>query len=148
MFRIVYSIAFFSIAAIVSGQPTFSSDVAPIIFNHCTTCHRAGEIGPMSLTNYDEVKNWAGTIKYVTSSKIMPPWKADQTYSRFLDENFLSDDQIKTIADWGGRLNSLPVNLFLRTDDIDLISKINQETNLQQPEDCFAWLRSKKDNFR
>ncbi|HAS1135578.1 TPA: hydroxyacylglutathione hydrolase, partial [Enterobacter cloacae] len=26
--------------------------------------------------------------------------------------------------------------------------KINQETKLQQPEQRFAWLRSKKDNFR
>ncbi|HDT2136460.1 hydroxyacylglutathione hydrolase [Enterobacter roggenkampii] len=44
--------------------------------------------------------------------------------------------------------NERQINLFLRTDDIDLISKINQETNLQQPEQRFAWLRSKKDNFR
>ena len=53
------------------------------------------------------------------------------------------------------KLNTLPVilknerqiNLFLRTNDIDLINKINQETKLQQPEQRFAWLRSKKDNF-
>lgn len=53
------------------------------------------------------------------------------------------------------KLNTLPVilknerqiNLFLRTYDIDLINKINQETKLQQPEQRFAWLRSKKDNF-
>lgn len=53
------------------------------------------------------------------------------------------------------KLNTLPVilknerqiNLFLRTNDIDLINKINQETKLQQPELRFAWLRSKKDNF-
>lgn len=53
------------------------------------------------------------------------------------------------------KLNTLPVilknerqiNLFLRTDDIDLINKISQETKLQQPEQRFAWLRSKKDNF-
>lgn len=44
--------------------------------------------------------------------------------------------------------NERRINLFLRTDDIDLINKINQETNLQQPEQRFAWLRSKKDNFR
>ena len=44
--------------------------------------------------------------------------------------------------------NERQINLFLRTDDIDLINKINQETNLQQPEQRFAWLRSKKDNFR
>lgn len=44
--------------------------------------------------------------------------------------------------------NERQINLFLRTDDTDLINKINQETNLQQPEQRFAWLRSKKDNFR
>ncbi|MCG5130206.1 hydroxyacylglutathione hydrolase [Enterobacter mori] len=44
--------------------------------------------------------------------------------------------------------NERVINLFLRTNDIDLISKINQETKLQQPEQRFAWLRSKKDNFR
>ncbi|CAM4298657.1 MULTISPECIES: hydroxyacylglutathione hydrolase [Lelliottia] len=43
--------------------------------------------------------------------------------------------------------NERKINLFLRTDDTDLINKINQETNLQQPEERFAWLRSKKDNF-
>lgn len=43
--------------------------------------------------------------------------------------------------------NERKINLFLRTDDIDLIDKINEETTMQQPEECFAWLRSKKDNF-
>ena len=51
--------------------------------------------------------------------------------------------------------NTLPVilknerrnNLFLRTEDIDLINVINEETLLQQPEERFAWLRSKKDTF-
>ncbi|MGY5366479.1 hydroxyacylglutathione hydrolase [Enterobacter oligotrophicus] len=44
--------------------------------------------------------------------------------------------------------NERKINVFLRTDDTDLINKISQETNLQQPEERFAWLRSKKDNFR
>lgn len=39
------------------------------------------------------------------------------------------------------------INVFLRTQDIDLIKEINKETNLQQPGARFAWLRSKKDNF-
>ena len=92
---IIGALPFVSIA-----QPTFAKDVAPIIYNHCTSCHRAGEIGPMALTNYEEVSNWASTIKYVTDAGIMPPWKADHAYSRFLDENYLSDSQVKTISDW------------------------------------------------
>ena len=29
-----------------AGVPTFSKDVAPIVFNNCATCHRAGEVAP------------------------------------------------------------------------------------------------------
>ena len=43
--------------------------------------------------------------------------------------------------------NEREINLFLRTDDIDLKRKINKETNLQQPQQIFAWLRTKKDTF-
>lgn len=39
------------------------------------------------------------------------------------------------------------INVFFRTDDTDLINEISKETNLQQPEARFAWLRAKKDNF-
>ncbi|MEX3022635.1 hydroxyacylglutathione hydrolase [Kluyvera sp. STS39-E] len=39
------------------------------------------------------------------------------------------------------------INLFLRTDDIDLVNEISKETKLLQSEQRFAWLRSKKDNF-
>ncbi|SFU20359.1 hydroxyacylglutathione hydrolase [Kosakonia arachidis] len=43
--------------------------------------------------------------------------------------------------------NERRINLFLRTEDIDLIDVINKETNLQSPEERFAWLRAKKDKF-
>ncbi|MFZ1705457.1 MAG: cytochrome c [Saprospiraceae bacterium] len=91
-------IGFCSLTA--QGQPTYSKDIAPIIYKHCSSCHRPGEIGPFSLTNYQEVSSWAASIQYVTANKIMPPWKADHTYSRFMDENYLSETQIQSIADW------------------------------------------------
>jgi hypothetical protein len=84
----------------MGAQVTFNKDIAPIIYKHCTTCHRSGEIGPMSLTSYDEVRNWAPTIRYVTSSRIMPPWKADPNYRHYLDENYLNDNQINLIKTW------------------------------------------------
>lgn len=43
--------------------------------------------------------------------------------------------------------NERRINLFLRVNDIDLIDKINKETNLQHSVARFAWLRSKKDDF-
>lgn len=54
----------------------------------------------MSFSNYDEVKSWGATIKFVTGTKFMPPWQADPEYSRFQAENFLTDDQIDKIAEW------------------------------------------------
>ena len=80
--------------------PTFAEDVAEMIYTHCGTCHRSGEIGPMSLTNYDEVRSWANMIQYVTETKYMPPWQPDPDYSRFLGENFLTDEEIEVISDW------------------------------------------------
>lgn len=79
---------------------TFNEDIASIIYNKCSNCHRPGEIGPQSFTNYEEVKNWAQTIKYVTSTRYMPPWQADPSYSHFLEENFLTQAEINLISDW------------------------------------------------
>ena len=83
----------------LDGQ-TYSEDIAPIIYGKCSTCHRPGEIGPTSFTNYEEVKNHSSTIKYVTSIKYMPPWQPDPEFRHFRGENFLTDEEITTIADW------------------------------------------------
>ena len=82
------------------AQPTFSEDIAEIIYTNCTQCHRQGEIGPMSFTNYQEVKTFANMIKYVTGIRYMPPWKPDPSYRNFLDERILSSQEIQLIADW------------------------------------------------
>ena len=41
-----------------AAQPrvTFTRDVAPIVFEHCATCHRPGDIAPFSLLTYDDVR--------------------------------------------------------------------------------------------
>lgn len=43
--------------------------------------------------------------------------------------------------------NERRINVFLRTEDPDLIRVIDKETKLQHPNTRFAWLRSKKDSF-
>lgn len=78
----------------------YSEHIAPIIFNHCTTCHRPGEIAPFSLTNYSEVNAWASMIEYVTTIKYMPPWKPDPNYKHYQRENILTDLEIQSIIDW------------------------------------------------
>ena len=85
---------------ILQAQVTYSEQIAPIIYKNCSTCHRTGEIGPFTLTNYDEVSNWAENIKFVTQSRYMPPWKPDTEYSTFLGEATLTEEEIDLIADW------------------------------------------------
>jgi len=79
---------------------TFSEHIAPIIFENCTPCHRPGSAGPFAFTNYDEVRAKAKTIAKVTSSRFMPPWPADPTYTSFKGERVLSDVQIAMIGKW------------------------------------------------
>lgn len=78
----------------------YAEHIAPIIYNHCTTCHRKGEIGPFALESYEDAKNYALSIRFVTKSKYMPPWKADPQYQRYQKENFLTDEQIDMIDKW------------------------------------------------
>src|SRR5205823_3216190 len=60
--------------------PTFTKDVAPIVFNKCASCHRKGEVAPMTLTSYEDVRPWAKVIKNKVVSREMPPWFADAAH--------------------------------------------------------------------
>ena len=79
---------------------TFSEHIAPIVYNNCTSCHRPGEIGPQSFTNYEEVKNWGNMIAFTTETRYMPPWRPNRDFSTFVGEKGLADEEIQRIQDW------------------------------------------------
>ncbi len=54
----------------------------------------------MALTNYEQIAAWAPMIEYVTDIRYMPPWKPDKSYSQFVGEKGLTEDQIQLIKDW------------------------------------------------
>ena len=88
-----------------SGPPspravTFSKQVAPILFKHCASCHRPGEIGPFSLLNYKDAAKRANFLKDITAARRMPPWKPVHGFGEFQGERRLSAEEIKTIARW------------------------------------------------
>src|SRR5437762_1657493 len=68
--------------------PTFASDVAPIIYANCTTCHRPGQAAPFSLITYADVRKHGKTIVDVTGRHYMPPWHAARAegFAEFRDE--------------------------------------------------------------
>ena len=81
-------------------MPTFTEDVAPIVFQNCTSCHRPGEAAPFSFTSYAEVRQHGPMIVSVTQSRYMPPWHAETGYGDFADSRRLTDAQIATLAAW------------------------------------------------
>jgi hypothetical protein len=42
---------------------TFTKDVLPILQKNCQSCHRPGQIAPMSLLTYEQARPWARAIK-------------------------------------------------------------------------------------
>jgi hypothetical protein len=95
--------------------PTFSKDVAPILYKSCINCHRPGQIAPMSLLTYDSARPWARSIKDRTSRREMPPWHVDETVgiTEYKDDPSLTDAQIRTIARWadGGAPQGNPAEM-------------------------------------
>jgi len=89
-----------TLSADTVAAPTFNSDVAPILFAKCATCHRPGAGGPMSLTSFREVRPWARSIKARVTKREMPPWSADPRFGEYTNDTSLTQKQIDTIAAW------------------------------------------------
>jgi hypothetical protein len=86
--------------AAAQTTPTFYRDVLPILQDHCQSCHRAGEIGPMPLATYKDVRPWSQAIREKTALKQMPPWFADPCCGHFSNDPSLSPEQILTFSAW------------------------------------------------
>jgi copper type II ascorbate-dependent monooxygenase-like protein len=84
----------------IKKNPTFSEDIAPVIFKNCSPCHHPGEAGPFSLLTYQDVLKKAKTVMLVTQARYMPPWPADASYTHFTGERVLTDDEIEIIKRW------------------------------------------------
>jgi hypothetical protein len=51
-----------------SSTVTFTKDVAPIVQQHCQTCHRPGEGAPFSMVTYEDAKPWAKARRHISAS--------------------------------------------------------------------------------
>ena len=78
--------------------PTFTKDVAPILYANCASCHRPGEIAPMSLLTYAEARPWAQAIGRRVADGSMPPWHADAPHGTFANERSLTQGRIDQVS--------------------------------------------------
>jgi Flp pilus assembly protein TadD len=89
-----------TVAPAVVPTPTWSHQIAPILYQNCTTCHHPGGAGPFSLLTYDDARRWSTQILTVTQSRFMPPWLPEPGYGDFADNRRLSDDDLAKIKRW------------------------------------------------
>jgi hypothetical protein len=90
----------------LTGEVTFTKDIAPILQRSCQHCHNAEGVAPMSLVTYEEVRPWARAIRMRTALRTqrgaMPPWFVEKNIGiqRFKDDPSLSEEEIAKIAKW------------------------------------------------
>jgi tetratricopeptide (TPR) repeat protein len=100
--RLALALLLFASSALEGAERpvTFTRDVAPIIFEHCTPCHRPDAAAPFSLQTYDEVRQRARQIVETTADRVMPPWKPDHDFGHFEGERRLEAEAIDTLRRW------------------------------------------------
>ena len=89
-----------AMAAEVSSGPTFNKDVVPVLQKNCQTCHRPGQIAPMSFLDYTSTRPWAKAMKAAVESRKMPPWFADHQFGEFQNDRTLPQKDIDIITKW------------------------------------------------
>jgi hypothetical protein len=103
--------AAFAAEVAVSGQAparataspvTFTKDIAPILQKSCQTCHRPGQMAPMSFLTYQDVRPWVRSIKQRVVAREMPPWGIDTHVGiqSFKNDPSLRDDEVEKIVQW------------------------------------------------
>src|SRR6202049_2765511 len=83
-----------------SKPVTFNKEVLPILQKNCQSCHRPGEIAPMSFLTYKDTRPWAKAMKAAVVNRQMPPWFADPEYVHFANDRRLNESEIKTLRAW------------------------------------------------
>ncbi len=87
-------------SSIVRESMTFNGEIASIVHQRCSSCHRPGQAAPFSLLTYEDVAKRARLVRAVTQARYMPPWHAEPGHGSFKGERRLTDGEIELIARW------------------------------------------------
>ncbi len=107
---ILISAACAATAFAAEAPVTFNKDVLPVLQSNCQSCHRPGEVAPMSLMTYSDARPYARAIKNAVATGKMPPWFADPKVGHFKNTRILSPEATQVLTSWadGGALEGDP----------------------------------------
>lgn len=90
---------------------TYHNRISRLVQSHCLECHRDGGSAPFALSDYAEVKDYAGMIRQVVDRGVMPPWFAAKPETKpeadegdaplhWLNDRSLSDTEKADLLAW------------------------------------------------
>ena len=79
---------------------TFTGEVYRVLRENCLECHREGDIGPFSLTDYEDARGWGDMIVEVINSGFMPPWHANPAHGEFANQRLMPEVDKQILRDW------------------------------------------------
>lgn len=80
--------------------PDYSTEVAPIIVEHCSVCHREDGAGPFAFNGHYSLVGWSAMVREVIMNKRMPPMQVDPAYEATPSAHFLSAEKRQKIMHW------------------------------------------------
>ncbi len=85
---------------LLADPPDYSTEVAPIIVDNCSECHRWGGAGPFALDSYTSLLGWSPMIREVLLNKRMPPMQVDPAIGHTTSAQYLSANTLQTLVHW------------------------------------------------
>jgi hypothetical protein len=88
--------------ATAGAAPTYYRDVAPILDQKCSSCHRLGGIAPFGLTTAADARAHAAGIVRMTKAGLMPPWMPGPDSAPLVGRSHrrLTAAELATLARW------------------------------------------------
>ena len=97
---LLFAVLVISSCFLDSKEYNFTEDVAPIIFENCSSCHHKKGPAPFAMEKYHDVAKRAKMVAHVTQSGYMPPWPADTKYRHFIGEKTLTEQEKTILQQW------------------------------------------------
>ncbi|MCA9709097.1 MAG: hypothetical protein KDK70_24855, partial [Myxococcales bacterium] len=79
--------------------------IAPLVTEHCASCHTAGGIAPFPMQTFEQTQPLAIVMAAQAEARLMPPWHAVETdecqpLASFKHDARLDPEQIQLLRDW------------------------------------------------